>query len=63
MIYRDDMVGTVSQTAPTNHLEPPLQKVYVVVQEEGLIHGDAKLKKYITTYYKKLFGPSHHNNL
>jgi predicted metal-dependent hydrolase len=32
-------------------------------QEEGLIHGDVELKKYITTYYKKLFRPSDHNNL
>jgi len=30
---------------------------------EWLIQGDTKLKKYITTYYKKLFSPSNCNLL
>ena len=38
-------------------------RIFRLEQEEGLIHGDAELKKYITTYYKKLFEPSDHNNL
>jgi predicted metal-dependent hydrolase len=38
-------------------------RIFRLEQEEGLIHGDAELKKYITTYYKKLFGPCDHNNL
>ena len=32
MICSHALVGAAGQTAPTNHLEPPLQKVYVVVQ-------------------------------
>ena len=31
MICSHALVGAAGQTAPTNHLEPPLQKVYVVV--------------------------------
>jgi hypothetical protein len=38
-------------------------RIFRLEEEEGLIHSDAELKKYITTYYKKLFGPSDHNNL
>lgn len=31
--------------------------IFRLEQEEGIIYGDVELKKYITTYYKKLFGP------
>jgi hypothetical protein len=38
-------------------------RIFRLEQEEGLIHGDVELKKYITTDYKKFFRPSDHNNL
>ena len=52
MINRDGMVGAASQTAPTNLLEPPLQKVYLVVfgnatyeEEEVSLEGQVVPKK------------------
>jgi len=36
-------------------------RIFQLEQEEGLICGDIELKKYITKYYKKLFGPPDNN--
>lgn len=36
-------------------------RIFQLEQEEGLICGDIELKKYITKYYKKLFGPPNNN--
>jgi len=33
-------------------------RIFQLDQEEGVICGDTELKKYITKYYKNLFGPS-----
>jgi mannosylglycoprotein endo-beta-mannosidase len=33
-------------------------RIFQLEQEEGIICGEAELKKYITKYYKTLFGPS-----
>lgn len=30
--------------------------IFQLEQEDGIISGDAELKKYITKYYKSLFG-------
>jgi len=32
-------------------------RIFRLEQEEGVISGDSNLKKYITNYYKNLFGP------
>ena len=32
-------------------------RIFQLEQEEGIVCGDAELKKYITKYYKSLFGP------
>jgi hypothetical protein len=32
-------------------------RIFKLEQEDGVIYGDANLKKYITKYYKNLFGP------
>ena len=32
-------------------------RIFQLDQEEGVISGDTELKKYITKYYKNLFGP------
>lgn len=39
------------------------QRVFQVEQEDGIIRGDVQLKKYITNYYKDLFGPAEVNHL
>jgi hypothetical protein len=36
-------------------------RIFSLDQEEGVIEGDENLKKYITNYYKGLFGPSEIN--
>ncbi|WVZ82090.1 LOW QUALITY PROTEIN: hypothetical protein U9M48_029392 [Paspalum notatum var. saurae] len=36
-------------------------RIYKLEQEEGVIEGDAELQKFITKYYKNMFG-SHDNN-
>ena len=36
-------------------------RIFQLEQEEGLICGDIELKKYITKYYKKMFGPPDNN--
>ena len=36
MICSHALVGAAGQTTPINHLEPPLQKVYVVVVVETI---------------------------
>lgn len=38
-------------------------RIFQLEQEEGLVSGDVELKKYITRYYRKLFGPSGNNSL
>ena len=37
-------------------------RIFLLEQEEGIIEGEENLKKYITKYYKGLFGPSKKNN-
>lgn len=37
-------------------------RIFQLEQEEGIIKGDVQLRKYITRYYKKLFGPPEENN-
>ena len=37
-------------------------RIFQLEQEEGIIEGDDKLKSYITTYYKGLFGAPEKNN-
>lgn len=37
-------------------------KIFQLEQEEGVIKGDVQLKKYITNYYKDLFGSPKENN-
>jgi hypothetical protein len=37
-------------------------RIFRLEQEEGIIEGDANLKKYITNYYKGLFGRPEENN-
>lgn len=32
-------------------------RIFQLEQEEGVIKGDVQLRKYITKYYKNLFGP------
>ena len=50
MIYRDSLVGAAGQAAPTNGLQPPLQNVYVVVNELDTTK--------ITKLIQQLFTPS-----
>ena len=38
-------------------------RIFRLEQEEAVIEGEENLKKYITKYYKGLFGPSRKNNL
>ena len=37
-------------------------RIYKLQDGNHIISGDEKLKKYITTYYKGLFGPPDNNN-
>ena len=37
-------------------------RIFRLEQEEGVIEGEENLKRYITNYYKGLFGPSKTNN-
>lgn len=37
-------------------------RIFQLEQEEGVIKGDVQLRKYITKYYKNLFGPPEENN-
>ena len=37
--------------------------IYMLEQEEGIIEGEEKLEKYVTKYYKNLFGKSERNNI
>jgi len=36
--------------------------IFQLEQEEGIIEGGENLKKFITKYYKGLFGPQKRNN-
>ena len=38
-------------------------RIYRLEQEEGIIEGEEKLEKYVTKYYKNLFGKSERNNI
>ena len=38
------------------------KRIFQLEQDEGTIVGDDNLKRYISEYYKKLFGPSEPNN-
>jgi len=38
-------------------------RIYMLEQEEGIIEGEEKLEKYVTKYYKNLFGKSERNNI
>jgi hypothetical protein len=37
-------------------------RIFQLEQEEGVIKGDVQLKKYISKYYKNLFGAPEENN-
>jgi hypothetical protein len=37
-------------------------RIFQLEQEEGTIEGDKNLKRFITNYYKGLFGASERNN-
>lgn len=37
-------------------------KIFQLDQEEGVIKGDEEIRKYITKFYKNLFGPPERNN-
>ena len=38
-------------------------RIYMLEQEEGIIEGEEELEKYVTKYYKNLFGKSERNNI
>jgi len=38
-------------------------RIYRLEQEEGIIEGEEELEKYVTKYYKNLFGKSERNNI